>query len=119
MSQSFSTADWQALKDEMRAILIGVARLRTTITYSELASELRTVHVHHRAPYFHKLLRELCDDEETLGRPPLAALVVRKDTGICGSGYFADLPVIDGAIADPIAYWRADFERICAYWEGQ
>ncbi|MCU0498166.1 MAG: hypothetical protein MUF87_12510 [Anaerolineae bacterium] len=119
MTDRFSTADWQKLKDEMRAILIGVARLKTTITYSELAAELTIAHVHHRAPYFHKLLRELCDDEEASGRPPLAALVVRKDTGICGAGYFADLPVIEGEIADPIAYWRADFERICAYWERQ
>lgn len=113
---ALSDARWQDLKDEMRAILIGMARQRATITYADLAATITTAHLHHRAPHFHRLLREMDADETRAGRPSLAALVVRKDSGIPGAGFFADLPVSDGQSADLEAYWRAEFEQVCAYW---
>lgn len=112
MTSSFSEANWDELKDEMRAILINQARQRATITYSSLAASMQTVHMHHRAPYFHKLLRDMDADEVHDGRPSLAALVVRKDTGIPGSGFFTEAPVN----SDPVAYWQREFDIICAYW---
>jgi hypothetical protein len=113
---SFSEANWDELKAEMRAILINQARQRATITYSSLAASMQTVHMHHRAPYFHKLLRDMDADEVRDGRPSLAALVVRKDTGIPGSGFFTEAPFVAGEIFDPIAYWQRDFDIICDYW---
>ncbi|HEX2623299.1 MAG TPA: hypothetical protein VHL11_24230 [Phototrophicaceae bacterium] len=114
--ESFSQAEWQTLKEEMRSILIGMARMRSTITYSDLAAAMQTVHMHHRAPYFHKLLRDM-DREETRGdHPSLATLVVRKDTGIPGDGYFAGAPTVEGQTFDPEAYWKTQFDEVCDYW---
>jgi hypothetical protein len=113
---AFSEADWQTLKDEMRSILIGMARLCSTITYSELASLIETAHMHHRAPLFHKLIRDMDADETAEGRPSLAALVVRKDSGIPGDGFYAGAPINEGEIFDPVAYWQKEFDAVCDYW---
>lgn len=113
---AFSEADWQTLKDEMRSILIGMARLCATITYSELASLIGMAPMHHRAPLFHQLIRDMDADEAAAGRPSLAALVVRKDSGIPGAGFYADAPVIEGEIFDPVAYWQSEFDDVCGYW---
>lgn len=113
---TFSKADWQLLKDEMRGILIGLARIGSTISYSELAAVIQTAHLHHRAPYFYKLIADLDADETAAGRPSLAALVVRKDSGIPGGGFYADAPVIEGESFDQVAYWRSEFQKVCDYW---
>lgn len=114
--KSFSDANWTALKQEMRDILIGMAKLRQPITYSALAANLQTSFVHHRAPYFQRLLDEVCREDEAAGHAVLAVLVVRKDTGICGSGFFLHAANEGHDVSDPQAYWRAEFERVCDYW---
>lgn len=112
----FSEADWAALKDEMRAILIGLARARQTIAYSDLAGLLTSAYVHHRAPDFHRLITDMSQDDERAGRASLAALVVRKDSGVPGAGFFAHTPVDGATMAEMEAYWRAEFERTCDFW---
>ena len=118
-SQTFSAADWKKLKEEMRDILVGVARTCSTITYSELASAMRTAHMHQRAPLFHKLIRDMDRDERRAGRPSLAALVVRKDSGIPGQGFFSGVNTAEGDSFDPEVYWRAEFDKVCDYWGEQ
>ncbi len=118
-SQSISAAQWKTLKEEMRDILIGVARTCGTITYSELAAAIRTAHMHQRAPLFHKLIRDMDRDERRAGRPSLAALVVRKDSGIPGQGFYSGVNVADGDSFDPEVYWRAEFDKVCDYWGEQ
>ncbi|MBC8100598.1 MAG: hypothetical protein H7Y11_14240 [Armatimonadetes bacterium] len=106
--------DWQTLKADMRTLLIETARQQRTVTYSALAAQLS---LHHRAPAFHHLIRAVDADETAAGRPSLAALVVRKDTGIPGAGFYAGAPMPPGGAAfDPERYWRAEFEQVCAYW---
>jgi hypothetical protein len=117
--QTFSTAEWQTLKEEMRDILIGVARTCSTITYSELAALIRTAHMHQRAPLFHKLIRDMDHDEDKAGRPSLAALVVRKDSGIPGQGFYAGASAPEGQTFDPQVYWQSEFDKVCEYWGEQ
>ena len=64
--------DWDAVLDEMRAILIGCAKRRETITYSDLARTVSGVSLHHRAPIFHRLLNRL--DGPDPDEPSLATL---------------------------------------------
>lgn len=116
MPRGISASNWEALKQEMREILIGMARMRTTVCYSDLAAMLKTASVHHRAPAFHHLLDEMCREDEARGHAILASLVVRKDSGIPGAGYFT-IAASEGAdVSDPVAYWREQFEQACDYW---
>lgn len=115
MKQSLP-AHWPALRAEMRTALIELARLRQKISYSELAARLQTVYLHHRAPAFSALLREIAAEEEAAGRPSLAALVVNKQTGIPGAGFFKGVVMHGDDTADLEAYWRGEFNRVCDYW---
>ena len=116
MPSDFSKADWGDVLGEMRAVLIHLAKQRKTISYSALCGLITTAHIHHRAPYFHRLLDDLSHEDEALGVPSLAALVVRKDSGIPGQGYFAIFAAEGGSPDDLEAYWRSQFEAVCDYW---
>ncbi|MBV6438095.1 MAG: hypothetical protein AELANPGJ_03393 [Anaerolineae bacterium] len=108
--------DWSAVKDEMRAILIYLAKQRKTICYSDLAALISTARLHHRAPIFHRLLDEMSREDAAEGMPSLATLVVRKDSGIPGQGYFVISAAEGDTVNDPEAYWQARFDELCDYW---
>jgi hypothetical protein len=107
--------DRDAVLDEMRAILIDCAKRRQTITYSELAQTITSARMHHRAPIFHRLLDHLMTGDDP-DEPSLATLVVRKDSGIPGMGYFAIAGRDGEYVPDPEAYWKERFDELCAYW---
>ncbi|WP_298471759.1 ribose-phosphate pyrophosphokinase [uncultured Erythrobacter sp.] len=74
--------------DEVKEILIGVARARGALTYSQMLGLLG-----HR--FTRPLMRQLCSvldalDEEGrgAGEPGLAVLVVRQSDGLPGQGWF-------------------------------
>ena len=81
----FTEADWREITAEMRQILIGLAQKRETICYSALATQIQTAYIHHRAPAFMSILRDLVEEDTAAGYPNLAVLVVRKHTGRCGA----------------------------------
>jgi hypothetical protein len=115
---ALSQADWDALKAEMRTLLIQAARSEKTIVYSELAAQLRTATVHYRSPVFSTLLQQLAADDVQAGRPSLATLVVNKATGRPGAGYFKHAALAFGhELDDPEAYWQTWFQTVCDYWQ--
>jgi len=81
-------------------ILMEAVRMRRTISYSELAGRagppLRARSIHRQ------LLNHLSVRCRAAGLPDLCALVVRKDSGIPGGGWFAG-EASDGR--DPQARW--------------
>ena len=111
-------ARWSEIIAETRAILIQQARLRQTITYSELCAMLQTARIHYHSPLMVRLLDDLGREEFEARRPVLPALVVTKGTGIPGAGYFR----MDGVIpdeqtaSDPEAIWAADLQAVFDYW---
>lgn len=111
---SAAAFDHDAVLDEMRAILIGCAKRRETITYAVLAGLISGVSLHHRAPIFHRLLTRL--NEPDSAEPALATLVVRKDSGLPGSGYFAGSEGDVGTLDAQRAYWQIRFDAVCDYW---
>ncbi|MBE2272449.1 MAG: hypothetical protein IAE80_29705 [Anaerolinea sp.] len=112
--KSLASADYSAVKAEIHAILIDVARARQTITYSELCLHVTTASLHYHSHIFHRLLREVCADAWEQGDGKLCALVVTKQTGMPGGGYFdgtspAESPDLEAA-------WRADLESVFELW---
>ena len=111
-----SDTDWTAIKDEMREILINLARIKQPIAYSELAAQLKTAYIHYRAPVFGQILREIGSEDEEADRPMLATLVVNKQLGIPGAGYFKHAAAQGHDVSDPEVYWRQELERLHDYW---
>lgn len=62
------------------------------------------------------ILHDLVEEDTTAGYPNQAVLVVRKQTGRCGAGFFRDAAVNGFDVSDQEAYWLDAFERVCDYW---
>ena len=72
--------------------------------------------MHHRAPAFHRLLRELCREEIAQERPILGVVVVNKQSGICGAGFFKFCAGLGYDVSDAKRFWQTQFARVCDYW---
>ncbi len=107
---------WDIIKEEMRHILIGLARKRQTICYSDLAAQIQTSYIHYRSPAFMRILGEVVTEDIEDGHPNLAVLVVQKQSGRCGAGYFKHAAAEGYDVSDPEAFWQAEFKSVCDYW---
>jgi hypothetical protein len=112
---NISEAKWQEVKAEIRDILIGVAKSGQLITYSELTAMLQTASIHYHSQVLVRLLTDIGMEEAAAGRPSLPSLVVSKQTGMPGAGYFY-VDVGEEYIANPEAYWAEEVKRTHDYW---
>lgn len=114
----FAEAQWSALREEMRQMMIETARRGQLITYSELCASLKTAYLHYHSPQIVKLLDEIGMAERDAGRPILPAVVVGKQSGIPGAGYFRIADEVHDAqgSVDPKAIWQADLQDVFDYW---
>lgn len=73
----------------LRDLLVGAARQRETVTYSELAEVLGVeISGPHWAAPIGRLLERVSEDEAAAGRPMLSAIVVAKGSKLPGGGFF-------------------------------
>jgi len=94
-------------RDEIRELLIGAARARTPLTYSQALFALGH-------SFTRPLMRQLCAamdriDEEgrRAGEPGLAVLVVRQSDGLPGQGWFVSRSHLAGEMPGE---WPLDWE---------
>ena len=114
----FAEAQWVALREEMREVMVDTARRGQLITYSELCALLKTAYLHYHSPQIVKLLDEIGMSEREAGRPILPAVVVGKQSGIPGAGYFriaGDVHDCEGSV-DPKVNWEVDLQAVFDYW---
>jgi len=117
MKDKASQARWETVKDEIRDILIRYARDRKTITYSELTRMLQTTYIHYHSHILVRLLDEIGSEDDAENRPGLPALVVTKQTGLPGGGFFAGLASEVSENPDAMeTYWRKQVEAVFNYW---
>jgi len=77
--------------ENLRQELLRAARTRSTLTYGQL---MRLMGISRGRPLFDAIV-EVDKAEHARGAPGFAAIIVRKDTGFPGGGFFCDddLPV--------------------------
>ena len=110
-----SLGDWAHARGRLRALLEGIAREGSTVTYGEAAREAFGGRFSARSGALMDLLGEV--DQETFESDGImiASLVVRADTGRPGEGYFRFLEKFTpDALADREATWRREAARV---WE--
>jgi hypothetical protein len=71
---------------KMRFELLKAARSKSVVTYGEL---MKKYHLSRGRPLV-KAIGELDSQEYERGSPGFAAIIVRRDTGFPGGGYFCD-----------------------------
>jgi hypothetical protein len=113
--RSLTDTKWQDVKAEMRHIIIETAKAKHLITYSELTGRLQTAYVHYHSHILTQLLIDIGGEERAAGRPLLPALVVAKQTGRPGPGYFRVTPGEDES-GDSIQEWENEVQRVYQYW---
>lgn len=116
---TFSDREWAEARTDMMRVLVEVAAAGQTITYSELAARVFDPLTSPRSPALHELLREVCTIEDGRTGLMLGSVVVRRDTGLPGAGYYrfaAD--VLGRDVSDGEAFWRAEVERVWKHYGG-
>jgi hypothetical protein len=86
----FNIADdvWEAAVDEIFDLLLAVARRRTTTTYSDVVSRMRTVHLEPDSHAFHSMLGDASRRAFDEGGPLLSVVVLGRETHRPGGGFF-------------------------------
>ena len=116
----FSGLDWDAAKDEAKAILIDVARRKGRIAYSELASQIQAIDIVAHDPRMFHLLGEISVEEEKAGRGMLTAIVVHKSGDMQpGPGFFELAKSLGKDTSDVLVCWVNEFNRVHDYWANQ
>jgi hypothetical protein len=99
-------------RSDVYAKLIAAAKSGHTVTYGELPGGRG-----HIGSYLYRI----ADYERTNGRPPLTAIVVRKQTGRPGPGFAIAAREVDytrpGESDD--AVWERAVAEVFAYWRGR
>ena len=109
-------ADWERAKLQAKDFLVSCARERATTTYSELCSEVGAIHLRPYSFAVVAFLNEICTEEDAAHGVMMASLVVRKDTGLPGNGYFRHAGRLGRDVSDREAFWRSEVEKVYAVW---
>lgn len=112
----FSPDKWSALKNEIRSILIELAKSpHTTITYTGLTEKIVSANFVPNSNTLSELLTEISREEYDAGRWMLSALVVRQDRDMNG---FIDVAAQLGRdVSAPEKFWSEEIDRVRDYWQ--
>jgi len=113
----FEGAQWEAAKQQAKEVLIGVARRKGRIAYSELVGQIDALNLEpHDARLFH-LLDEISREEDKAGRGMLTAIVVHKSGDMQpGPGFFDLAKSLGKDVKDPLVCWVSEFNKVHDYW---
>lgn len=100
----------------VRELIIEYARRGDTLTYGEIAKRFNVSwpRIRHILP---KHLGAICEIEHTNARPLLSCLVVDKNTGKCGDGFFKMAGILEIVVGDRDQYLRHEQQRVFDYWK--
>ena len=106
--------------DEIRELLMPVARRRDTIWYSTLAQAMTTLHLTPDAHAFHEMLGDVSRRAFDSGEPLLSVVVVHKHDSRPGSGFCRMARGLGFDIADDPAaealFSGRELERVWDWW---
>src|SRR5260370_42471392 len=109
----YTDAQWDAAKEEIRALLIGRAvHDEEPISYSELAANVHSIHFSPEEYAYHHMLGEVSEEEDAAGRGMLSAMVVHKDDNVPGPGFFVLAKKLGRDTSDRDRCWGKEMKLI-------
>jgi len=114
-----SESEWVTARERMTHLLADIAANRSTITYGDIAREVFDGRLSARSSGLYEMLGEVCTEQDARRGTMLASLVVRKDSGIPGKGYFAHAAGLGRDVSDPEGFWRSEVEKIWRVWSDE
>jgi hypothetical protein len=109
----YTDAQWDAAKEEMRAVLIARAKEERTIPYSELTGKVHTIHFSPEDNAFHHMLDDLSREEDAAGRGMLSVIVVHKAGDMMpGPGFFKLAKKLGRDTSDREQCWSDELKKV-------
>ena len=101
----------------MRQILIGRAKQRQTIPYTDLVAQVKAIDLLRNSPVLSNILGAISTAEDAAGRGMLTVIVVHGhgDT-LPGAGFFKLARRLGRHVSDERAFWIEELERLYASW---
>lgn len=117
MKFHYTIDEWEAGKEEIRNILIEVARKKSVICYSALVAKLKTIRMDPHVGAIGAILGEISTEENKAGRGLLSVLVVRKTGDMKpGDGFFEMAKSLGRDVSDKERCWTSEVEKIYEVW---
>ena len=110
MSQKAATESYKEIRTRVRNILADYAKRKKTVTYSGLVWEAGLPFDAYSTA-MNELLCDISTSEHGFGRPMLSALVVGKDGGIPGSGFYKAAKALGYDASDQLSFWADQVSR--------
>ncbi len=108
---------WNDAKHEAINAMVGRARLRGMIPYSDLVAEVKAIKFHPHDTGFHHLLGEISVEESAAGRGMLSVIVVHKHGDMQpGPGFFELAKSLGHKTNDVLAFWVSELKAVHGYW---
>jgi hypothetical protein len=112
----FDEAQWEAAKTEGKTILSGYAKRQKMVLYSEFVKQLHSVYLESHDVRLFYLLGQISTEEDAAGRGMLSALVVKKDRGLPGTGFFELAHDLGHDTKDILTFWINEVNKVFAAW---
>ncbi len=97
--------------------MVAAAREESTLSYSALVKEIRSITFQpHDFRLFH-LLGRISKEEVAHGRGMLTAVVVRQEDGLPGQGFFQLAKELGFDASDQEAFWASELARVFKVWQ--
>ena len=104
--------------EEAKTYLRIAASERRTVTYAELSDALTALKIPHFSFRMMHLLDRVCTEEDAARGIMLATLVVSKQTGLPGQGYFRNAARLGRTGDDQRRVWEAERDRVFEAYAG-
>jgi hypothetical protein len=111
--------EWEAAKAELLAALVGRAKVRGMIPYSELVEKITAITLEPNSFALAALLGEVSSEEDADGRGMLSVIVVHKDGDMQpGPGFFELAGELGRDTSDILKCWVEELKKVHRVWSG-
>lgn len=113
----YAADTWGRAKSEAVRAIEAQAKRESTITYVDLTRRIQAIAFSPTDYAFHSLLSEVSKDEDSAGRGLLSALVVRKEDGLPGQGFFDLARELGRDFTDETRFWTDELRVVFSKWQ--
>src|SRR5215470_8318342 len=108
----FQASVWENAKLEAVRAIVQEGKKGKTIAYSDLTKRISSIGFGPHDYSFHHLLGEISCEEEAAGRGMLSALVVHKEDGMPGQGFFDLARQLGRDVTDQLKCWSEEVTTV-------
>jgi hypothetical protein len=105
------------VKEEVRGLLVVVAKQQARISYSDLCSRVKSISIEPNSTILAYLLDSISKEEDAAGRGMLSVVVVHKDGDMQpGVGFYKLGKHLGKNTSDKVLFWLNEFNKVHSYW---